>query len=594
MKCLNILYRSSEDLDVLLQMVANVPRDQILIQVYAGGCGRDSLKSLQSVLMDAFPGVAILGATTEGEILGTTISQDTIVLSLSVFDDTKVKTLYADDSHPDGLYTFARDIHAESAKAAILFRCGAKDGHLQRSLDYIQAIGAENPGLVLAGGQAGVGAQYKDTFVFTEHFLSNRGAVVATLKGPNLHAESLRIDGWEQIGREMQITRAVGERVYEIDERSVIDTYKHYLGVDIDLVKLQNPTLEFPLTCVRDGILMKNVPITYHPDGAVEFLFPFRVDEKIKFSFCDISRLHQDLKQMQSRVATLKPDGIFFFSCSGRKMILGNKISGETHGFSHLCDSAGFFTSSEFYSGGGHCSVSLIQNMTMLVLSEGSKREKPVQWGAPIPQHSEEELRSIKMLKILTNLISATSRELEESNRALYEMAVLDSMTGLLNRRSFDVMMKSELKRHVRSLQPMSLLLIDIDYFKQYNDHYGHVAGDDCLEKVGAVVRETLLRASDMAFRYGGEEMCCLLPATDFAAASHLADRLQQNVREAGIDHEQSSISSLLTVSIGFMTYHFAGKSQPDEDTIIKACDKMLYAAKQGGRNKSVGGELTL
>ena len=138
-------------------------------------------------------------------------------------------------------------------------------------------------------------------------------------------------------------------------------------------------------------------------------------------------------------------------------------------------------------------------------------------------------------------------------------MAVMDSMTGLLNRRSFDVMMKSELRRHVRSLEPMSLLLIDIDYFKQYNDLYGHVAGDDCLEKVGAIVRETLLRSSDMAFRYGGEEMSCLLPATDFSGAHHLVDRLQKNVKAAGIVHERSDISSQLTVSIGFMTYHFAG-----------------------------------
>ena len=113
--------------------------------------------------------------------------------------------------------------------------------------------------MCLPEGRLGVGDEYIDTFVFTEHFLSSHGSVIATLAGPDLHAESLRIDGWEQIGREMQITRAEGERVYEIDERSVIDTYKHYLGVDIDLAKLQNPTLEFPLTCVRDGILMKNV-----------------------------------------------------------------------------------------------------------------------------------------------------------------------------------------------------------------------------------------------------------------------------------------------------------------------------------------------
>ena len=358
---------------------------------------------------------------------------------------------------------------------------------------------------------------------------------------------------------------------------------------------MQNPTLEFPLTCIRDGILMKNIPVKSHGDGSIEFLFPFKEGEKIKFSFCDISRLYEDLRQMHERVAEKNPQSIFIYACSGRKMILGNKIAAETKAFSDLGDCAGFFTSTEFYSGGNQRCRALIQNMTMLVLSEGPQdRSAQINSEALSLKLTEQEKQSLKTLRIMSNLISATSRELEMSNRALSEMAVMDGMTGLLNRRSFNVMIKRELGRHSRSLAPMSFLLIDIDYFKQFNDHYGHVAGDECLERIGKIIRTTMQRSTDLAFRYGGEELCCLLPSTDANGARLMAERLQANLREAAIPHAGSAISDRVSVSIGYMTYLFSGETRPNEDIVIGACDKMLYKAKDSGRDRIVGGEMTI
>ncbi len=594
MESLNLLYRDSNDLDVARQRIEKYPRDQILMQVFAGGCDRAQLEKLHALLIENFPSIAILGTTTEGEIFECDVTENQILLSFSFFDDTKVKTHFCEDTTTSNPVKLAENIKASDSRIAIMYRSGSNNGQLQRSLDYLQGIGLHNPNLILAGGQAGIGAAYVDTFVFTENFFSNNGTVVATLAGSRIQGLNLRIDGWEQIGREMQLTKSEGTRVYEIDNRSVADIYDYYLGVDIDVTLLQNPTLEFPLACVRDGMLMKNIPVINHDDGGMEFLFPFKDEEKIKFSYCDISKLDQDLEHLQKRVAAFAPEAMFIYSCSGRKAILGHDINMELNHVRNISSCAGFFTSSEFFSGSNFGATSLIQNMTLLLLSEREEQGAAISAGNFERRYSQKERQSRKTLKILTNLISATSRELEASNRMLADMASLDSMTGLLNRRAFDEKIKYEIKRHVRSREPLSFILLDVDFFKQYNDLYGHVAGDECLETIGAILGSTLLRATDMAFRYGGEEMCCLMPSTDFDGARQLAERLRRNVEDAAISHDHSSISRYLTVSIGFMTYHFQSNEAPHHETVIKACDDMLYQAKEGGRNRIVGDRLNL
>ncbi len=175
--------------------------------------------------------------------------------------------------------------------------------------------------------------------------------------------------------------------------------------------------------------------------------------------------------------------------------------------------------------------------------------------------------------------------ELQRANEKLTEQARTDALTGLANRRYFDETMEREI-RHAGRLQdaPLTLMLCDIDHFKSYNDHYGHIQGDECLQQVAAVIRSMFQRAGDLVARYGGEEFAIVLPATGAADAAELAERLRQSVWARKIPHVAADIDARVTLSIGVTTLD-SGEAVSTEDLIARA-DEALYRAKADGRNR--------
>ena len=181
-----------------------------------------------------------------------------------------------------------------------------------------------------------------------------------------------------------------------------------------------------------------------------------------------------------------------------------------------------------------------------------------------------------------------TEQKLLEMQKQLEDFSFRDGLTGVANRRKFDTVLDEEWDAARRHTQPLSLILIDIDFFKQYNDHYGHVQGDDCLKRVGAALDAVASRPRDLLARYGGEEFVLVLPATDEAAARHVSERVRQALFKAQIAHAASPVGQLLTVSQGVGTIIPSAS-----DTLvqfIEAVDRRLYLAKQGGRDRSVAG----
>jgi diguanylate cyclase (GGDEF)-like protein/PAS domain S-box-containing protein len=181
-----------------------------------------------------------------------------------------------------------------------------------------------------------------------------------------------------------------------------------------------------------------------------------------------------------------------------------------------------------------------------------------------------------------------TEQKLLEMQKQLEDYSFRDGLTGVANRRKFDAVLDEEWDAARRHTQPLSLILIDIDFFKQYNDHYGHVQGDDCLKRVGAALDAVASRPRDLLARYGGEEFVLVLPATDEAAARHVGERVRQALFKAQIPHAASQVGQLLTVSQGVGTIIPSAS-----DTLIRfveAVDRSLYLAKQGGRDRSVAG----
>lgn len=165
----------------------------------------------------------------------------------------------------------------------------------------------------------------------------------------------------------------------------------------------------------------------------------------------------------------------------------------------------------------------------------------------------------------------------------LRSLVFIDGLTGVANRRRFDEALLSEWRQCRRAGTPLALLMIDIDHFKRYNDHYGHPTGDACLQQVAAVLKAAMQRACDLVARYGGEEFVCLLPGCDQAPALAKAQALQAALAAQGIAHEASPTAAWVTLSIGVAVAQPQAGGSPA--ALVAAADAALYSAKHRGRN---------
>ena len=174
--------------------------------------------------------------------------------------------------------------------------------------------------------------------------------------------------------------------------------------------------------------------------------------------------------------------------------------------------------------------------------------------------------------------------ELRKANGVLWHASAIDGLTGLANRRHFDEIMGKEWRRAMREQRSMSLIMLDIDHFKAYNDNYGHQEGDDCLKKVAAVIAESVKRPADLAARYGGEEFMVVLPGIDMRGAIELGEKLRIAVEVLGVPHAHSSAASVVTISVGASS--LVPERGVESSLLVKLVDTALYAAKRDGRNR--------
>jgi diguanylate cyclase (GGDEF)-like protein len=174
-------------------------------------------------------------------------------------------------------------------------------------------------------------------------------------------------------------------------------------------------------------------------------------------------------------------------------------------------------------------------------------------------------------------------RRLQTERDALSVAALVDALTGISNRRAFDRVLADEWRRAQRAKTSLSLVMLDVDYFKSFNDTYGHQSGDDALRAVARAISESLHRVGDFAARYGGEEFAVLLPYGDVAGAAALADTIRSAVAALGIAHADNP-SGRLTISAGAACLSPDARSAPAQ--LIEAADRALYSAKNTGRNR--------
>ncbi len=189
---------------------------------------------------------------------------------------------------------------------------------------------------------------------------------------------------------------------------------------------------------------------------------------------------------------------------------------------------------------------------------------------------------AMERIYMMRQRLNKAQRELQRVNQELERLSFFDQLTGVANRRNFDITLEKQFLLSRRNRSPLSLIICDIDYFKRYNDSYGHQQGDDCLKKVAASMQAQISRPTDLVCRYGGEEFAVILPDTHDDGGQLLAERMRQAVAAENLPHTQST-AGVVTISLGIATYH---GQYPKAEQLIKAADEALYKAKELGRNR--------
>ena len=204
---------------------------------------------------------------------------------------------------------------------------------------------------------------------------------------------------------------------------------------------------------------------------------------------------------------------------------------------------------------------------------------------------SLERAAMSKELSSLTESLKTRNLQLQDARKQLAEQATIDEMTGLRNRRGVNIIINDELGRMKRAQLPVSLIVLDVDHFKTYNDNYGHPAGDQVLQRIATVMLEMTNRSGEFAARMGGEEFAMFFPTMKLAAALEVAERVREGVLNLRIPHEKSLTSEFVTVSIGVVSC--VPEWELEFDELLQAADDALYESKTSGRNRITAGDLS-
>jgi diguanylate cyclase (GGDEF)-like protein len=206
-------------------------------------------------------------------------------------------------------------------------------------------------------------------------------------------------------------------------------------------------------------------------------------------------------------------------------------------------------------------------------ITERKQAERAIQQARDAAERAKDDLES-------------AYEQLEAANQSLHQLATVDGLTQIANRRTFDEQLRREWQRLSRSHEPLTVILCDIDFFKRYNDGYGHQAGDRCLQQVAQALAQVVNRPADLVARYGGEEFVVILPDTDEAGGIRVAQKIQNNVHALPIAHEYSEVSTRITLSIGVA--EMIPRTEVAPATLVESADQALYLAKRQGRDRII------
>ena len=346
----------------------------IFIMCYSGiddqSINQEILYSIKLLL----PQASIMGSTTDGEIFETEMMVHSFVLSLTTFESTtlEIELFSAEQDSFKAGELIAQEGVKLGAKVAII----VADGIVTNGDFLMDGVNSIAPSLVVAGGLAGDNGRYEESFIFCDTQIKSKSIVVGYLISETLEVYHTKSFNWAPMGPKFKVTRADKNCIYTVDDISVLDLYRKYLGSAL-AQKLPQGGIEFPFVFYKEGHLIGRAPIRLNGDGSVVFAGNIAEGEIIQFGFGDIDAILADAREIISDLAEFGPEKVMVFSCMTRKNFLGEDAHNDFEGLSSIAPTTGFFTYGEFFHDSDHkCNFLLNETMTVLGLKEANEMSK--------------------------------------------------------------------------------------------------------------------------------------------------------------------------------------------------------------------------
>jgi signal transduction histidine kinase len=374
MKIYTYRYVSHEDFESFIAQKELSHASNIFVMCYSGiddqAINQEILLSIKSLL----PQASIMGSTTDGEIFETEVMVHSFVLSLTTFESTTLAIeLFSaeEDSFKAGQMIAKMGVKL-GAKVAII----VADGIVTNGDFLMDGVNSIAPSLVVAGGLAGDNGRYEESFIFCDTNIKSRSIVVGYLISDTLEIYHTKSFNWAPMGPKFKVTRAEKNCIYTVDDISVLELYRKYLGSAL-AKKLPQGGVEFPFVFYKEGHLIGRAPIRLNGDGSVVFAGNISEGEIVQFGFGDIDAILADAREIIEDLAEFGPEKVMVFSCMTRKNFLGADTNNDFEGLSSIAPTTGFFTYGEFYHDSDHkCNFLLNETMTVLGLKEVSNPSK--------------------------------------------------------------------------------------------------------------------------------------------------------------------------------------------------------------------------
>ncbi len=400
------LYYSKEALSKLPLHKIN-QASSVLVQIFSGICDESYLHEVIDSVKDVLPQAVILGATTDGEMLDENVSTNKVVISVTIFEKSKLHFAHIKKVTKKGSFLagkkLAKKLFCENPKVMISF----VDGLHTNGEEFLNGIASVNKNLTVSGGLAGDNAQFKKTFVMDSKGIYSDACVGVVIDSEVLEFQTEYKLNWQPIGKMLKITYAEGNRIYSIDNKNPVEVYKHYLGEKVSQ-ELPKTGVEFPLITRQNGVNVTRAVLMRHEDDSLSFAGNMQTGEYYQFGFANLELAQQDTRRVYEQLSKEHMESIFVYSCMARRRFSSQLTSQEIAPLAKSASLSGFFTYGEFFHTQKNSNL-LNQSMTILAMTEN-----PNQKNLHKSYDDYDLSKESSTMQALSHLITVASSELEE------------------------------------------------------------------------------------------------------------------------------------------------------------------------------------